>query len=436
MATRTPSSQDWQANTRRPTAVRRGFSRSGKAPSSTTDARSLRLTSPGHSTAIARKSLPLQPLETTLADIQGVEDRFSGKTAHISGVQVVDPNTLKIVLDKPRLYFIAKLTYPCAFALCKEAVGTGSIDSPAQAMGAGPFKLESYQPDQQINLVPFKDYYDGMPSVDKVEQPVIKDPAMRMVKFKSGELDVLTLVRKDIPGVEADPKLKSMLHYETRPAMYYVGLNQLQSPVLRDRRVRRAIAQAIDRRRICHDLLEDVPEAHGLVSPGLLEYRPDYQGLPYNPTAAKAELAAAGYQDGQGFPPIELAYRDQAADAQIACEAIQQSLRQNLGINITMRTLEWSAMLQARNENKLQLYFLSWYADYLDAQNFLSFLLTSDAKLNHDGYKNAKFDALVQRGRLKRRRGQANRTLSRRRGCGRTRWRENPDLSSSAMRSL
>jgi len=53
-------------------------------------------------------------------------------------------------------------------------------------------------------------------------------------------------------------------------------------------------------------------------------------------------------------------------------------------------------MLQARNENKLQLYFLSWYADYLDPQNFLSFLFCSDAKLNHDGYKNAEFDELCK----------------------------------------
>ena len=53
-------------------------------------------------------------------------------------------------------------------------------------------------------------------------------------------------------------------------------------------------------------------------------------------------------------------------------------------------------MLHARNENKLEIYFLSWYADYLDPQNFLSFLFMSDAKLNHDAYASSKFDALCK----------------------------------------
>jgi oligopeptide transport system substrate-binding protein len=107
-------------------------------------------------------------------------------------------------------------------------------------------------------------------------------------------------------------------------------------------------------------------------------------------------LATAGYPDGKGFPPLELAYREGTGDSQICCEAVQESLKQNLGITVNVKTLEIGALLQARNENKLQLYFFSWYADYLDPQNFLSFLFSSDAKLNHDGYKNPEFDDLCK----------------------------------------
>ena len=57
-----------------------------------------------------------------LGDIEGVEDRANGRTDHIAGVSVVDPYTLKIELDQPRPYFIGKMTYPCAFVLCMEAV--------------------------------------------------------------------------------------------------------------------------------------------------------------------------------------------------------------------------------------------------------------------------------------------------------------------------
>jgi len=331
-----------------------------------------------------------------LSDIAGVEDRFTGKSDHIAGVKVIDPYTLKIELDQPRAYFLGKMTYPCAFALCKEAVGEGAIDSPKQAIGSGPFKLESYAPQQQINLVANKDYWAGAPTVERVERPVIKDASTRLVKFKSGDLDVLGLDRKDIEGVEQDPVLKSQLQFQPRPAVYYIGINQHEFPLFQNRKVRRAIAMAIDRTRIAKDLLGDMPIAHGLVSPGVIGYREDYQGLPYNPAGARAEMAEAGFPDGKGFPQVELAYRQGAGDSQICCEAVQQSLQQNLKIPVSVKTMEWGALLQARNKNKLQLYFLSWYADYLDPQNFLSFLFLSDAKLNHDGYKNAQFDALCK----------------------------------------
>ena len=135
-----------------------------------------------------------------LSDIVGVEDRLSGKTEHIAGVTVVDPYTLKIELDQSRPYFIGKMTYPCAFALCQEAVGTGAIDKPEQAVGAGPFKLDSYIPQQQVNLVPNKLYYGTVPTISRVERPIIKDASTRLLKYKAGDLDVLTLDRKDIEG--------------------------------------------------------------------------------------------------------------------------------------------------------------------------------------------------------------------------------------------
>ena len=333
-----------------------------------------------------------------LGDIVGVQDRISGKSDHISGITVVDPYTLKIELDQPRPYFIGKITYPCAFVLCKEAVGNGSIDKPEQAIGSGPFKLESYLSQQQVNLVANKSYYGGTPTVERIERPIVKDAATRLQKFRGGDLDLLTLDRGDVEGVQADPKLKNELQFQMRPTVAYIGLNQQDCPPLKDQRVRRALAMAIDRTHITKVLLGGMPEAHGLVPPGVMSYRENFAGLPFNPAGAKAALAEAGYPDGKGFPPLELAYRVGAGDGQIVCEAVLESLSKNLGITVNVRTMEWGAMLQARNNNKLQLYFLSWIADYLDPENFLSFILASDAKLNHDGYNNPKFDELCQKG--------------------------------------
>lgn len=332
-----------------------------------------------------------------LSDIAGVKDYEAGRTAHIAGIAVTDPYTLTISLDEPRPYFVGKLTYPCAFVLCKEAAGRTSMDQPSQVIGSGPFKLAGYAPDQLVTLVPNPLYYGGMPPITRIELPIIKDPASRLAQFKAGDLDILTIDRKDIEGVEQDSELKSQLQFQMRPAVFYIGVNETELPPLKDQHVRRALAMAVYRTRIDKDLLDGMPEAHGLVPPGVFSYRDGYRGLPNNPAGAKAELAEAGYPDGRGFPPIELAYRVDASDARICCEAVQESLVKNLNITVNVRTLDWGALLDARNKNKLQLYFLDWYADYLDPQNFLSFLLSSDSKLNHDGYSNPDFDALTKR---------------------------------------
>jgi ABC-type oligopeptide transport system substrate-binding subunit len=67
---------------------------------------------------------------------------------------------------------------------------------------------------------------------------------------------------------------------------------------------------------------------------------------------------------------------------------------QAVGIEAKLRTLEWRTMLEMRAQGKLQMYVGSWYGDYLDAENFLSLLLTSGAEQNWDGWKDAEFDAL------------------------------------------
>jgi ABC-type oligopeptide transport system substrate-binding subunit len=155
---------------------------------------------------------------------------------------------------------------------------------------------------------------------------------------------------------------------------------------------------AIDRDRICNVLLDGMPVAHGLTAPGVLGFRADYQGLPFDPLGARKELEAAGYPGGRGLPPLQFVYRTQAPDAQHVSEGVAASLRQNLGITVQLSTMDWGAFLDGANRGKFDMYFLSWYADYLDPQNFLSLLFMSDSPLNRDGYSNPQFDKLCQAG--------------------------------------
>ncbi|RYG36734.1 peptide ABC transporter substrate-binding protein [bacterium] len=332
-----------------------------------------------------------------LGDIVGIKERGEGKATEISGVTAPDDRTLRITLDKPRPYFLGKLTYPCGFVLAKEVVGNTEINSAKTSVGTGPFTLAEYVPAQQVDLKSFPDYWDGAPKIDRYVRPVIQDAQARLGKFRNGELDMLTLERQDLAAVDSDAKLKPQLRAQPRPAIYYLGMNQGAYAPFKDKRVRRAFAMAVDRKKIADDLV-GLPLAGGLVPVGVPGSREDLAPIPYDPEGARALIAQAGFPGGKGLPALTIHYREGRPDSQLLAVAAAQDLEKNIGLKVQPRSMEWRSFLEARNQEKLPFYGASWYGDYLDPQNFLSFLLRTGASENHDGYSNPAFDELVDQG--------------------------------------
>jgi oligopeptide transport system substrate-binding protein len=337
--------------------------------------------------------------DTYLNNIVGVSARLGGKAAEVSGIKVVDPYTLTIQIDKPRPYFVDKLTYPVAFVFAKEALKDPLADMKdvSEMIGSGPFKVSQILPDQKIILTANKDYWNGAPKIDGIERPIVKDASTALNMFKAGQVDLVNLQRQDVAGLLQDPVLKSELHYYDRPAIWYLGLNQGMVPVFKDRRVRQAFAMAIDSDKIVNSDLGGINKvAQCILPPGVFGHRDKANYIPYDPAEAKKLLAQAGYPDGKNFPDLELTFREQRPDIRIVAEAASQMLKENLGINVTLRTMEWKAYLDKNTQNKLPFFHMRWAADYLDAENFLSTLLASYGPENHVGYHNPQFDALCQ----------------------------------------
>ena len=334
--------------------------------------------------------------ENYLGDIVGVMDKLHGKAKEISGVQVVDKYTLAITIDKPRAYFLGKLTYPVAFAVPKEAVTAGKeIKSAAEMVGTGPYKAGAFTPNQLFVLEAFKDYHGGAPSIDRIERPVITDSATRLSKFKSGEIDLLMLERQDVKALQEDPKLKDQLHFYDRPAIWYIGMNLKEYPPFAKEKVRQAIEMAIDREKIVNVTLGGINTvANGILPPGVLGHRDDAGMAKYDPAKAKQLLAEAGYPDGKGMPPLEMTFREQRPDIRVVAEDVAAQLNDNLGIKVTLKTMEWRSYLEKHNAKKQVFFHMRWAADYLDPQNFLSLLLSTTGNENKTYYSNPKVDEL------------------------------------------
>ncbi len=341
-------------------------------------------------------ALASQTADAYLSDIVGVTAKVKGEAEEVTGYKAIDDQTVQITLKRPTPYFLGKLTYIVSAVIDKDAAPVGKeMTELSQMVGTGPFKVEDYQRDLTTRLAAFDDYHGGRPKLDAIVRPVVEDVQAKLNKFEAGDLDFTMLQRQQIEAVEANEKLKPMLRYFDRPAVWYIGFGQTAYAPFKDARVRRAFTMAMDRKVIVEDILGGHNTlANGIVPPGVQGHRPEAKGLEFNPTEAKRLLAEAGFPEGKGLPPLKLYFREQFRDIQLVAEAVQESLKRNLGVEVQLNSLEWRTYLDKYNKGELPFYHMRWSADFLDAQNFLSHMLTTTGPENKFGYNNPEFDRL------------------------------------------
>ncbi len=345
-----------------------------------------------------------------MQDIVGAKDVIAGKTLTLSGVHVINPQTVSVAITSPKAYWVDTLTYPTGFIVCKSVVGKLGhrplTDADVvQGIGTGPFRLARYVKDSDVEMDANKSYWGGPPTLAGVTFRIITDPTTRHAEFVSGELDVM---RQEEFGNYAndkkDPNLQSRLHAWPRAGLYYLALNENAYAPFKDARVRQAFAYAVDKQTVAPaQTLSDratagvYPPAQDFLPPGVPGSDPNFQGLPYDPAKAKALLAEAGYPGGKGLPPLEIYTYTQRPFADNAADLMRQMFGA-VGIPAKVHQMEFGALIAAIDaNNQIPCFLFGWYADYLDPQDFDSLLFSSASPENHTGYKNPQLDALCAR---------------------------------------
>jgi oligopeptide transport system substrate-binding protein len=337
--------------------------------------------------------------KTYLFDIVGAADMFNKKANTVSGLKAPDDRTLQITLDKNRLYFLGKLTYPTAYVVCKEAIEKNGNQFDEKTMiGTGPFKLASYQAGYEVKLAANPDYHGGRPVLDGIVRPVLPDSTTRQTTYESGGTDITDVQPAELDRIKADPALSRELKRFPRPVIWYLALNQQAFEPFKKKEVRQAFAMAINKDALIRLAQKDAAhKANGILPPGVPGYDPDFPGLPYNPEKARQLLAAAGYPGGRNFPKLTISFRQGYKYIEDGVLAIRNDLKQNLGVETDVRQVEWSRFLTERGNGTMPCYHLRWMADYLDPQDFLSVMLRTGAQENTLGYSNPEFDRLCDR---------------------------------------
>jgi len=345
-----------------------------------------------------------------LSDIQGAMDVYNGKATTVSGIKVLDPLTLAITITKPKAYWVDTLTYPTGWVESKaiaEKEGTHPLsEADAEAgAGTGPFRVTRFLKDQQVEFTTNPAYWDGAPKIAGQVMRIIINPGTRHEEFAAGNLDVMRgLQIGDLETDKADPVLKPRIQLWPRAGINYLALNESVYPPFKDPRIRAAFAYATDKQKISDVVTKGVyPIAQDILPRGIPGGDPKFTGLPYDPAKAKALLAAAGFPDGKGLPPLDVYCTEKIPLALKTIDILRQMYAQNLGVTINERPMEQGSLIASIDKNTaVPGFLLGWYADYLDPQDFYSLLLSSKSPENHTGYSDPQFDSLCARADVER----------------------------------
>ena len=336
------------------------------------------------------------PITWVLDRIKGARDVIAARSPHASGIRVIDDRTLELTLERPFGPFLSLLGMSAAYAVPREAVEQFGQDFGSHPVGSGPYVLSAWMHGQSLTLSSRDAYFEGRPRLKGIVYRVIPEDLTAVIEFETGGLDAL-----QIPASEHRRYLSSATwrgQIVSRPGLncYYLGLNTRRAP-FQDIRVRQAVNMAIDRRR----LLDTVFEKRGLLAAGpipppLWKFGmgpKDADGYRYDPERAKQMIREAG-MEGKHIR-IYISADPEVLDI---LEVIQQYLSR-AGLIAEIVQLDWSAFKEALNKGEADAFWLSWWADYPDPENFFYPMFHSSnagPSGNRTWYSDREYDRLIE----------------------------------------
>lgn len=336
--------------------------------------------------------------------VDGAEDFNNGKLTDFSkvGFSAPDERTFVVKLRSPTPFLLKLMAghYTWWPVPVKEIARYGDVAAkgvpwtqPGRLVGNGPFILKEWVPNQRITVVRNPNYWDAARvRLDAVEFYPTENSSAEEAMFRTGQIDKTN----ELPLSKIDTYRKQYpeaLHIEPYLGIYFYRFNVTRPP-LNDKRVRKALALAIDREAIVKSITRGgQTPAYAVSYPGVEGYSPRAH-LEGGVEEAKRLLAEAGFPGGKGFPHIELLYNTSEGHRAIA-EAIQQMWRTNLGIDIGLLNQEWKVYLNTQHMGDYWICRAGWIADYVDPNVFLEIWTTGNGN-NNTGWSNAEYDRLAR----------------------------------------
>ena len=326
--------------------------------------------------------------------ISGAEDFMKGRAGDVDGIRLIDDYTIQFRLKKPFSPFLKLLAMTAAYVVPREEVARSGPDFSAHPVGTGPFMLKEWRTNREIILEKRENYFSAPAKVRGIIYRIIPEDLTAVTEFEIGNIDILTIPASEYPRYERDSSRKDFISSIKGLDTYYIGLN-CSKPPFDNREVRRAMNFAIDREKILRTLYEGRGRLAEGPLPDILRNWDIKNPYEYNPGRAR-EIIGKERLDGRAV------YFYITADQEIIdmAEVLQSYIRAT-GLQVEIRQLEWSAYKEAINRGESDMFYLSWWADYPDPENFLFPLFHSSnygPAGNRTRYTNKTVDSLIEKG--------------------------------------
>lgn len=336
----------------------------------------------------------------TAEDVKYSLERSATESAmnRLNGVEkvvVTGEFEVEVHLSEPNAALLPMLTDAGNIIVPKEEVEGWGDEFGSHLVSTGPFQINSWEKDSEVKVVRHDQYWGEKPHLDGVTFKIIADPNTMTNALRSGDIHI----GMDVKGqnrelINQDDNLE--LLSEPALSLTYLDLNNKTGPTA-DPKVREAIYKGTN----VEELVAGVNQWGGAEKSfmGLPKkswgYSADLEELTptFDPKAAKALLAEAGYPDGF---KTEL----YLAESRVPYGTIfQNQMKENLNIDVELKVVEWGTYSDTVSKGNAPMSIGGW-TWYPDPYFFLYQLFHSDqigSLGNGKGYSNPEVDALLDR---------------------------------------
>lgn len=277
----------------------------------------------------------------------------------------------------------------------------GSLnETTSKPIGSGPFCFVAAEQDRFVEVRRNENYWGEKAKLERIHFMVVPDATTRALELRKGSADLaLELAPDTVFTLKREPHLQVLSGPGTR--VQYMAFN-LRDPILKDVRVRRAIAYALDTAPIIHFIWRDFARpADSVLPPESWAYNGNVQHYPRDPAKARELLDEAGYHENNGIR-FRLQMKTSTEETSRAVAVVFQQQLRDVGIALDIRSYEAATFLSDVTRGEFQVYSLRWVGGNQDPEIF-EYAFDSAQIIpkgaNRQYYSNPQVDALIAHAR-------------------------------------